>query len=133
MIFAKLRYVYLLLFLPGLVGCPADPICIQAVDTRATSLNLDFTQGQNCIPSTSIRSIEVLRETDNKTLWYVEYLGKSNSEFLEGQSISKFTYGVIPKGFSTNRALPIELHPGESIKVRVNGTPNRGTLHIKVR
>jgi hypothetical protein len=133
--FTKLRYTcsfLTLLSLSGLVGCPASPMCVEAIDTRANSLILDFTKGKNCIPSPSIQSIEVLRESDSTTLWYVEYLGKSSPDFLEGKRLSTFTYGIIPQGFSTTQASPIELHSGETIKVRINGNPNKRNIILKL-
>jgi hypothetical protein len=66
------RYLYILLLSLLFQGCIADPICIEAVDTRADGLTLKFIRDeQNCNDFAEITSIEVVRESDNKPLWYI--------------------------------------------------------------
>ena len=48
----------------------------------------------------------------------------------QGKQLSEFLYGVTPKGFSGEPAK--QLHPGDLIRVEVDGVASNSYLDIKV-
>ena len=104
------------ILLLSLTGCPADPICVKATNTRFDQLVLNFTQGRHCNRPTSINTVEFRSTRDNSVLWKI-----TASDALEhqGKPLGTLIYGIVPGGFSGTVAT--KLSPGERIEVITDG------------
>lgn len=105
-----------LVFLLFLTGCPADPICVKATNTRFDHLVLNFAEGRNCNRSALINRV-IFRSTRNySVIWKIT---ASNVPEHQGKPLNSLTYGIVPEGFSETVAT--KLSPGERIEVVTDG------------